>query len=113
MQDPPKPVPNSEHSDHGPRQALSAGLRLFRTGTPTVYRRRRLAFLVYGVLVVAMLLWPVYPRFGDAFPLVLGLPFSLAWLLGALTLMFVGLLALYLTEDHAGDQPAVTDAEER
>lgn len=71
---------------------------LFRPGTPGSYRRRRLAFLAIFLLTAAAVLWPVYPSFAAVFPLVLGLPFSLAWVVLALAVTFGALLWLFLGE---------------
>ena len=80
-------------------EALPRGLVLFRPGTDPARRRRRLSFLAVYVLVAAMLVWPVFPRFSGVQPLILGLPFSLAWVLLALGVIFAALLWLFRAED--------------
>lgn len=81
------------------RERLPRGLVLFPPGTPPGKKRRRLAFVAVYLAVTAMLVWPVYPVFSSVFPLILGLPLSLAWVILALAIGFAALLALYLTED--------------
>lgn len=42
-----------------------------------------IALGAYALLAFAMLAWPGYPAFGNRIePLVLGIPFSLAWIVG-------------------------------
>lgn len=64
---------------------------------------------VYGVAAAfyvglfLFLVWPIYPRFADARPFVLGLPASLAYVVYAVLASFLGLLALFLWEDRRDD----------
>lgn len=81
------------------RQPLPLGLVLFPPGSSARHRRRRLAFLAVYLLLVAALVWPIYPYFSGALPLILGLPLSLAWVVMVLVAGFGALLALYLSED--------------
>ena len=78
---------------------MKAGLMLFKPGTPAGLRRRRLIFLAIWSAVVAMVIWPIYPRFSGVEPLILGLPLGLAWVIGAVTIVFFALLWLFLGED--------------
>ncbi len=62
-------------------------------------RRRRVIAVVFTgwfLLVLACLLWPIYPLFGSIEPFVLGLPLSMAWVVLWLVLSFAGLVTLYL-----------------
>lgn len=88
-------------------EPLPTGLCLFPSTTTTAHRRRRLAFLVIYLLVGSLVLWPVFPFFAGAKPLILGLPLSMAWVVFALTAMFGALLWLYLGEDdpRSADEP--------
>ncbi len=81
------------------REPLPRGLVLFPPGTSPGKRRRRLVFAAVYLVVAAMLVWPVYPVFSGVFPLILGLPLSLAWVILALAVCFAALVALYLTEE--------------
>lgn len=81
------------------RERLPRGLVLFPPGTSPARKRRRLLFVAVYLAVVAMLVWPVYPVFSGVFPLILGLPLSLAWVVLALALSFAALVVLYLTEE--------------
>ena len=56
------------------------------------------AFLVVSVLSGLALIWPVYPLAVDLTPYILGLPFSFAWTVGWLVVMFVALVLLYRTD---------------
>jgi predicted PurR-regulated permease PerM len=52
--------------------------------------------LLYFALATAALVWPVYPWLGDRIePRVLGLPFSLVWILVIITSNFCVLVLLY------------------
>jgi hypothetical protein len=64
-------------------------------------RRDRIRNLLLGIYAVTCLLamtWPVYDRFGNSIePYVLGLPHSLAWVVGWVLATFVVLVAYHLT----------------
>lgn len=77
-------------------------LRLFPS------RLERPARWVYGAatlffgLVFLALLWPIYPLFAAARPLIAGLPLSLFYLAVLLVACFVALLGLYVWESMSG-----------
>lgn len=79
-------------------EPLPRGLVFFSSRLPAAYRRRRL--LVAGILGVATiaLIWPVYPFFGGIRPFVLGLPFSFAWVILWLLIVFFAFAWLYRSE---------------
>jgi len=89
----PHPLPESE-------TPLPKGLLLFAPGTSPGKRRRRLVFVAVYLGVTSALVWPIYPRFSGIFPLVLGLPFSLAWMVLALVIGFCAVLWLFLSEEE-------------
>jgi hypothetical protein len=63
---------------------------------------RHLLFAIYVALCLGAMTWPGYAWLGNSIrPWVLGLPFSLAWIVGWVLLTFVVLL-LY----HATGRPA-------
>jgi hypothetical protein len=81
---------------------------VFPPGTSAGSRRRRLVFAAVYLAVAAALVWPVFPAVARAFPLVLGLPLSFAWVVGALVVGFAALVALYcgdLTDQRAAAGP--------
>ena len=82
------------------RESLPTGLVLFPPGTPPEKKRHRLLFAAVYLLVIASVLWPIYPLFSGIRPMILGLPLSLAWVVFALLAGFVTLLLLYATEDE-------------
>lgn len=52
--------------------------------------------LLYFALATATLIWPIYPRYFDRIePRLLGLPFSLAWILIVIAANFVAVALLY------------------
>lgn len=56
--------------------------------------------LVFFLVVLAALVWPVYSLFADIRPLVLGMPLSLAWVVAWVLASFVGLLSIFLWESR-------------
>ncbi|MCG8420420.1 MAG: DUF3311 domain-containing protein [Proteobacteria bacterium] len=59
---------------------------------------RNLLFTAYVVLCLAALIWPGYDWLGNRIePYVLGVPFSLAWVVGWVVLTFVVLLIYHVT----------------
>lgn len=52
--------------------------------------------VLYFALATACLVWPIYPWLGNRIePRVMGLPFSLVWILAIISSNFVVLLVLY------------------
>ena len=84
-------MPNA--SDNCPRGLVLPGLQEDDRRAPL------LAFLGVTVVSGLALIWPVYPLAGHIRPYVLGLPFSFAWVVGWLVIMFVSLVLLYRTEE--------------
>ena len=74
------------------------GLVFFARDAPPLHRRRRIRSVVVVALCGAALIWPVYPLASRITPYVLGLPFSFAWTVIWLLVMFVGMIALYRSE---------------
>ncbi len=59
---------------------------------------RNLSFAAYVVVCLVGLVWPGYAWWGARFePVVLGIPFSLTWVIGWVALTFLALLAYDLT----------------
>ncbi|MCX4245372.1 hypothetical protein [Paraliomyxa miuraensis] len=69
----------------------------------------RLAVLWF-LLTTALLVWPIFPWLGNhVHPRVLGLPWSLVWVLGVIALNFGALLLLYrlrVIDDREHDEVA-------
>lgn len=96
-----------------PETDLPRGLVLFAPGTPAPVRRRRLLLVAVVACAAVALVWPVYPLFGSAFPLVLGLPLSLAWVVLWLVVTFVALAWVYRHDVRgAGPERAETTEED-
>jgi len=91
-------MPADRPQPRGERQ----GWRFFPSSMPR--RERRIYGAVAAVFGLAFLasLWPVYPLFSRIRPLVLGVPFSLAYLVLLLLACFFSLLALYRWEARHG-----------
>ncbi len=79
--------------------AVPKGLVFFPPDTSPGRRRQRLVFVVILMTAAAALVWPVYPVFSGIFPLILGLPLSMAWIVLWLTIMLVALAWLYRSEE--------------
>lgn len=64
--------------------------------------------LVYGAVTVAFVvcflatIWPIYVPFSRVRPLILGIPLSLAYLVGLVGVSFLTLLGLYTWERRRG-----------
>ena len=67
-------------------------------------RIRNLLLGVYSVSCLLAMTWPAYDRFGNSIePYVLGLPYSLAWVVGWVLMTFVALIAYHATgKDERG-----------
>ncbi len=59
--------------------------------------------MIYFVAAL-MVTWPVYTLFSGTFPLILGLPLSLAWIVLALAVIFCALLWLYRSDLRDEDE---------
>ena len=60
---------------------------------------RNVLLALYVALALFMLCWPGYAMFGNSIePYVLGLPFSLAWIVFWVFASFLALVAFYLTD---------------
>ncbi|MFO8098249.1 MAG: hypothetical protein R6T83_01345 [Salinibacter sp.] len=80
-------------SDDIPRGIIVPGLARDRV---------RQAVLAVVIVTAAALIWPVYPAVSGIRPYVFGLPFSFAWVVGWLVVMFGALVVLY-RHDHTSD----------
>jgi fatty acid desaturase len=75
-------------------------------------RRVYLAATTFFLSAFVALIWPVYPNFAGLRPVVLGLPFSLVYVVIVLLVTFGVLLGLYVWEDRRGlHDPLDPDAE--
>jgi len=72
--------------------------RLFPTDLDRTGRRVYGTATAFFVVVFLAVTWPVYALFAGIEPRVLGLPLSLAWVVGWVLASFLGLLALYAWE---------------
>jgi hypothetical protein len=63
--------------------------------------RRSYVLLALAATIAAGLafIWPVYPLVPAIEPYILGLPFSFAWVVGWMTVVFGALFLLYQSED--------------
>lgn len=77
-------------------------LRVFSSRLANRDRRIYGAVAVYFGVVFAAMLWPIYPLFSRARPILFGLPFSLFYLAVLLLLSFAVLGGLYLWEARRG-----------
>ncbi len=61
-------------------------------------------FIIFLVLIQLSLIWPIYPLVGHIESFILGMPFSIVWVLFCLLLSFSGLLAFFLWDEHLWDE---------
>jgi len=78
---------------------MERGLKLFPSNSSPRHRRRRIVFAAIFFALSAALIWPVYPLASGIRPLILGLPLSLAYIVGILLLMFAAQIWLYRGEE--------------
>jgi hypothetical protein len=62
------------------------------------------AVAAFFVLILAAMLWPIYPFFSRIHPMVLGMPLSLFYLILLITISFLVLLGLYLWESPESER---------
>jgi len=68
---------------------------------------RNLFFAIYLVFCLLALTWPGYQLLGNRIePLVLGLPFSLVWVMGWVGLTFLVLILYHMTRPRSGGDVA-------
>ena len=79
-----------------------SGFRVFSSRLENAERRTYGAVVAYFCVVFAAMLWPIYPLFSSARPIILGLPFSLFYLATLLIVSFSVLGGLYLWESRRG-----------
>ncbi|MDZ7715516.1 MAG: hypothetical protein U5J95_04820 [Balneolaceae bacterium] len=60
--------------------------------------KRKVIFLVGLLIIQLCLIWPIYPLFSTIEPMILGLPFSFAWVVFVLIAAFSLLLWYYLSD---------------
>jgi hypothetical protein len=65
-------------------------------------RHRRLLLVVIAVQI--MLIWPVYALIPARLPMVLGLPFSFAWLAFCILIAFLALLLTFRADMREADK---------
>jgi hypothetical protein len=57
---------------------------------------------ILSVVAFLATVWPIYPVFDRIEPMVLGMPFSLFYLVAIIFAVFAMMLGLYLWEDRTG-----------
>ena len=77
-------------------------LRVFSSRLARGARRVYGVVLIYFCVVLVAMLWPIYPLFSGARPLIAGLPLSLFYLTVLLIVSFAVLVSLYLWESRHG-----------
>lgn len=70
---------------------------IFSSGNP-LRRKKTLWICLFLVLIQLCLIWPVYPLFSSATPLIAGLPLSFVWVIAMVLVSFTILLSYYLTD---------------
>ncbi len=65
-------------------------------------RRAERAFALFTVALVAVMIFPLFALGNRVEPMILGLPFSMAWVVGWIVVEFVALIGFFLYE-HGGD----------
>ena len=77
-----------------------SGFVFFSERAPARRRRRRTVFVLIVLTATSALIWPIYPLFGGGvYPLILGMPLSLAWVVLWLFIVFGALVWLYQSDE--------------
>jgi TRAP-type C4-dicarboxylate transport system permease small subunit len=76
--------------------------RLFSSRLTPSHRRLYRGVVVFFLVVLLAMIWPVATLFSHARPLILGLPFYLFYLAVLLVGSFLVLLSLYVWENRTG-----------
>lgn len=87
----------SDSPDDLPKGLVFPGLR----DSPN--RGPLFAFLTVVLIAGLALIWPVYPLARSIQPYVLGFPFSFAWVIGWLVLVFAALVWFYQVDEPDAD----------
>tara|TARA_Y100001954_G_C15283315_1_gene347801 strand:- start:64 stop:279 length:216 start_codon:yes stop_codon:yes gene_type:complete len=62
-----------------------------------------LLFILFSIFVLVLLIFPVYEVGNKINPIILGLPFSLFWIIACIIFQFIGiLLFLFFDKDKKG-----------
>lgn len=72
---------------------------IFAAGNST---RKKRSFILIALLAIIQicLIWPVYPLFGSAEPLILGIPLSFFWVILMVLTSFFALLTFFIKENQ-------------
>lgn len=73
-------------------------VRLFPEGMPRPVRRAYIGYLIYFIVLVLCTVWPIYLIGNRVEPYVLGMPFSMFWIVLVLGASLAGLFHLYRFE---------------
>ena len=65
--------------------------------------RKHRGFIIFSVVVLLLVLFPVYAIFNRVEPILFGLPFGLAWIVAVIAAEFVGVLIFYLRDEKRGE----------
>ena len=71
----------------------------------TMNKRKKIDFLfiLFSIFVLVLLIFPVYEVGNKINPIILGLPFSLFWIIACIIFQFIGiLLFLFFDKDKKG-----------
>lgn len=64
--------------------------------------RRNRGFIIFSLVILALVLFPVFGLFNRVEPIVFGLPFGLAWIVGVIFAEFVGAVIFYWRDARRG-----------
>ena len=75
---------------------------IFKSKHPTKRKRTFVVVLLLGLVQFSMI-WPIYPLFASATPLILGFPLSFAWVILMVICSFSILLWFFINENTFRD----------
>jgi len=74
------------------------GLVLFPNGWSSKQKKSAIFWVLFFTVVFLANIWPLYLVANSATPFVLGLPFSMFWIILWIVIGFIGLLVMYRSE---------------
>ncbi len=74
------------------------GLVLFPKGWSSKQKKSAIFWVLFFTVVFLANIWPLYLVANSATPFVLGMPFSMFWIILWIVIGFIGLLVMYRSE---------------
>lgn len=77
---------------------INNGLVFFRKDTDEKIKKRSIFWFFYFLVCTLATVWPIYPIANRVYPLVLGMPLSMFWIVLWICITFIGAFAKFKQE---------------